>query len=73
MLYRITKKGLLQLESYDAPGGIGWLRGLPYRGNWMEIEGVPVKEQMKGISWAEMQNMVDSDFDWEKYAEVWEE
>jgi len=73
MLYRITKKGLLQLESYDTPGGIGWLRGLPYRGNWMEIEGVSVKEQMKGKSWAEMQNMADSDFDWEKYAEVWEE
>ena len=39
----------------------------------MEIEGVSVKEQMKGKSWAEMQNMADSDFDWEKYAEVWEE
>jgi len=73
MLYRITKKGLLQLESYDAPGGIGWLRGLPYRGAWMEIEGVSIKEQMQGKSWAEIQNMADSDFDWEKYAEIWGE
>ena len=73
MLYRITKKGLLQLESYDAPGGIGWLRGLPYSGAWMEIEGVSIKEQMQGKSWAEIQNMADSDFDWEKYAEIWGE
>ena len=73
MLYRITKKGLLQLESYDAPGGIGYLRGLPYGGSWLEIEGVSVKELKKGESWAEIQNIMDSDFDWEKYAEIWEE
>ena len=71
MLYRITKKGLLQLESYDAPGAIGWLRDLPYKGAWMEIEGVPFKEHLQEKSWPEIQNMADSDFDWEKYAEVW--
>ncbi len=73
MLYRITKKGLLQVESYGAPGAIGHLRALPYGGSWVEIEGVTVKELKKGESWAEIQNIVDSDFDWEKYAEIWEE
>jgi len=72
MLYRITEKGLLRLEYYEtAPGGLGHIRELPYRGTYV-LGNKSGKKKIIGKTWREIENQADSDFDWDKYLGAWD-
>lgn len=70
MLYRITKRGILRLEYFEeAPGGLGHLRELPYRGTYLLDP--DLSDSLRKLSWEEIEMIAGKEFDWDYYSDAY--